>query len=168
MLEQFLVDVKSARTDKLNTEGKGKEFTGNFFILAVHLKLLLGPGTWGRGVPRPGKGEEDQGEGERSHPQEQTGGGIRDALGNNVYTTKDNAPEDHLLETTRSWGSEFRICIHSTRPTPNKQVNGEVWRGLGYWLCILTVGEGKRCVGESDQCVFRLVSHYHQISEDGF
>lgn len=49
----------------------------------------------------------------------------------------------HSLETARSCGSEFRICKHNTRPTPNKRVNGGVWRGLEHWPCILTVGEGK-------------------------
>ena len=125
MLEQFLVDLKSARTDKLNTEGVYWEF----FILAVHLKLL---GLWSWYLRR-GKRTRERGRGEipphRNRQVEEF-----KVLGSKVPTTKDHAPENSL--TGNNQILVFRIWDLYTQHQTNPQQASERWgvRGLEYWL----------------------------------
>ena len=65
-MEQSVVDLGSAGTNRLGTVDQRKEI-GEAFILGLHLKLkAYDLGVWGRGVSRSGKVREKQGKGEKS------------------------------------------------------------------------------------------------------
>lgn len=102
-MEQLLVDLKSARTDKLNTE----EVYGKFFILAVHLKRL-GSRSWYLGKESSKATERRRGPGRGGEiPLPGIDRWRIRMLGSEVSTTKDRAPEDSL--TGNSQILVFRI-----------------------------------------------------------